>query len=190
MGPLEIENRLRASFSDQIIEVLVSRNQPVAIVKSDQILAICQWLRDDPRLQMNHLMDLCGVDCSGLGKDYFEVVYNLYSISQHHMLRLKARVPTDDCRINSVTTVWKGANWHERECFDLLGIVFDGHPDMRRILLPDDWQGYPLRKDYPLQLSKADEYEGFNELKIQAKRLGKFDFFPDSQAAQTNTDPH
>jgi NADH-quinone oxidoreductase subunit C len=82
-----------------------------------------------------------------------------------HMIRIKAEVPEDDCKIDTVTDLWKGANWHERECFDLFGIVFTGHPDLRRILLPEDWEGHPLRKDYPLKSDLGElEWKGFKEV--------------------------
>ena len=81
----------------------------------------------------------------------FEVVYHLYSISKNHRLRIKVSVEERDCVVDSVVSVWKAANWQEREIYDLLGIEFRGHPDLRRILMSDDWEGHPLRKDYPLE---------------------------------------
>ncbi len=113
---------------------------------------------------MDYLADLCGADYPD-NKDRFEVVYNLYSIKHGHRLRVKALVPESDPSVDSVVPVWSGANWHEREACDMYGIVFNGHPDLRRILMPEDWEGYPLRKDYPLKGPDDDEYKGFEELK-------------------------
>jgi NADH-quinone oxidoreductase subunit C len=125
---------------------------------------------------MDHLLDLCGVDYNTKKTPRFEVVYNLYSIPLMHMIRVRALVPEDDCKIKTVTSVWKGANWHERETFDMYGIVFEGHPDLRRILMPDDWEGYPLRKDYPLKGPKK-EWQGYQEVKEKARELSKYDFY-------------
>ena len=95
----------------------------------------------------------------------FIIVYNLYSLKHRHRIIIKALVSEDDPYIDSVVPVWKGANWHEREACDMYGILFNGHPDLRRILMPEDWEGYPLRKDYPLKGPEGWEYKGFEELK-------------------------
>jgi NADH-quinone oxidoreductase subunit C len=92
-------------------------------------------------------------------------VYNLFSIKHRHRIRLKALVPENDASIESVVSIWIGANWHERETCDMYGIVFKGHPDLRRILMPDDWEGYPQRKDYPLKGPEGREYKGYEEIK-------------------------
>jgi len=123
-------------------------------LKKDMIREICLYLRDEPLVRMDHLADLTAVDYSTYPGDSgprFEVVYNMISTTFHHRIRLKVRVPEEDPRIDSVSSIWQTANWHERETFDLMGIKFDGHPDLRRILLPEDWEGYPLRKEYPLK---------------------------------------
>jgi len=101
-------------------------------------------VRSDERLSLDHLELLGGVDY----KDRIEVVYILYSMKHRHRHTLKCRLPREAPRIHSVESVWSVANWHEREAFDMFGIVFEGHSDLRRILCPDDWEGYPLRKDY------------------------------------------
>jgi NADH-quinone oxidoreductase subunit C len=98
----------------------------------------------------------------------FDVVYNLYSVSKSHRIRLKVRVD-DGESVPSVTSVWSTANWHEREVFDMFGIRFDGHPDLRRILMPEDWEGHPLRKDFPL----TKEEVMFNYNKDRPPRIGK-----------------
>jgi NADH-quinone oxidoreductase subunit C len=106
---------------------------------------VALFLRDDDQMQFDVLMCLSGVDYTG-GK--LGVVYHLHSMKRNHKITLKTEVMREHPRVASVQAVWRTANWHEREAYDLFGIVFDGHPDLRRILLPDDWEGYPLRKDY------------------------------------------
>src|SRR5262249_26257934 len=103
------------------------------------------FLRDDPAMQFDFMMCLSGVDYT---KGMLGVVYHLTSMQHRHKITLKVDVPADNPVLPSVTPVWGSANWHEREAFDMFGLKFTGHPDLRRILLPDDWDGYPLRKDY------------------------------------------
>ena len=176
MEPLEIAELLKQRFPGQVIEIKKSRNQVGVLVKKGQILEICRWLHDDPRLQFNHLADLCGVDYLGKRDCRFEVVYNLYSIPLRHRIRLRAQVSEEDCKIDSVTSIWMGANWHERECYDLFGIEFVGHPDLRRILLPEGWEGHPLRKDYPLD-GGGKNWSGYEEIRNKAKDLRQYDFY-------------
>ncbi len=110
-------------------------------------MEVARYLRDDPDLRFESLMCLSGVD---YGKE-LGVVYNIHSIPHRHRFCLKVlleREGDEQPRVPTVVSVWAGANWHEREAYDMVGIVFDGHPDLRRILLPDDWDGFPLRKDY------------------------------------------
>lgn len=112
---------------------------------------VATFLRDDPRCKMNMLVDLCGVDHIG-DSQRLEVVAHLNSLELGHRLRIKARVGDEDCEgavIDSLVPVWVGANWFERETFDMFGIRFEGHPDLRRILLYEEFEGHPLRKDYP-----------------------------------------
>lgn len=118
---------------------------PWITVAPDRLLDVARFLRDTPQTQFDVLMCLSGMDYTGgtLG-----VVYHLHSMKHNHKIVLKVRVTPDNPHCQSVESVWKTANWHEREAFDLYGIVFDGHPDLRRILMPYDWQGHPLRKDY------------------------------------------
>lgn len=164
MEALEIAEKIRDKFPLEVLDIKAFRDQVSVSVKRDRILDICQYLFDDPDIRMNYLSDLCGVDYPGR-KFRFEVVYNLYSLKFRHRIRIKALVPEQDPFIASVVNIWNGANWHERETCDMFGIVFKGHPDLRRILMPDDWEGYPLRKDYPLEGPKDREYRGFEELK-------------------------
>lgn len=122
---------------------------PGAYVPAARLLEICYALRDEAPFQMDYCSFVTAVDRPEQG--LLEVAYHLFSTDAHHELLLKVRVPRDDARIASVTPIWAGANWHERETFDLFGVFFDGHPDLRRIMMTDDWQGYPLRKDYVYQ---------------------------------------
>jgi NADH-quinone oxidoreductase subunit C len=121
------------------------------IVPREQIVAICSYLKTSPETRFNFLADICGADRGVEEEPRFEVNYHLFSTTKHHRLRLKVVLNEDDAHVPTVTGVWRTANWHERETFDLFGIIFDGHPDLRRILLPDDWQGHALRKDFPLR---------------------------------------
>jgi NADH-quinone oxidoreductase subunit C len=121
------------------------------IVPREQIVAICSYLKTSPETRFDFLADICGADRGVEEEPRFEVNYHLFSTTKHHRLRLKVVLNEDDAHVPTVTGVWRTANWHERETFDLFGIIFDGHPDLRRILLPDDWQGHALRKDFPLR---------------------------------------
>ena len=109
-----------------------------------------KYLKDDPKLDFNFLMDLTAVDYLHRKPQRFEVVYHLFSLKHNHRLRVKIPVDEDDCTIFSLTPLWKTANWYEREVWDLYGIRFSGHPDLRRILLYEEFKGHPLRKDYPI----------------------------------------
>jgi NADH-quinone oxidoreductase subunit C len=163
MEPLEIVEKLKEKFLNEIVDVTQFRDQVFVSLKKDKIVEICRYLHDDPDIYMEYLADLCGVDYPE--KRYrFEVVYNLYSLRHNHRLMLKAQLSEDDPYIDSVVEIWNGANWHEREACDMYGILFNNHPDLRRILMPEDWEGYPLRKDYPLK-GPEEEYKGFEELK-------------------------
>jgi len=121
------------------------------VIPREQIVAVCSHLKTSPEAQFNFLADLCGADRGVEEEPRFEVNYHLFSTTKHDRLRLKVVLSEEDAHVPTVTGVWRTANWHERETFDLLGIIFDGHPDLRRILLPDDWQGHALRKDFPLR---------------------------------------
>ncbi len=154
MDPLQIDKMIEEKFAGQVLGTTTHAGQVGVMVKKDRIKDICQFLRDDPGLRMDHLADLTAVDYSKYPGDAgprFEVVYNLISTVYRHRIRIKVRVPEEDARIDTVSSVWQTANWHERETFDLMGIRFDDHPDLRRILLPEDWEGHPLRKEYPLK---------------------------------------
>lgn len=175
MEPIAIAERIKEKYPDEVLEIKEFRGQASVILKKSRILEICRYLHDEPDLYFDYLVDVCGIDYLGKKEKRFEVVYHLFSIKHRHSIRLKAEVPESDALIDSVTTVWAGVNWHERECFDMFGIVFKGHPDLRRILMPEDWEGYPLRKDYPIK-GPEKEWIGFTEVIDRAKRLKEFEW--------------
>ena len=123
-------------------------------VSRDAVLAVARALRDTPELAFSFLAEITAVDFWPAAPR-FELVYILVSISNRLRLRLKVRLNADDAHVATVSEVWPAANWLEREVWDLFGIAFDGHPDPRRLLMPEDWDGFPLRKDYPVQIRKT-----------------------------------
>jgi len=146
----EIE-KLRAQFPEAVLGIQEFRGETTVTVRAEDVVDVCTFLRDDPELQYTTLLFVTGLDRSELGiEPRFVTVYQLYSIPHRRHLRLKVPIPGNPPRVPTATRVWPAANWHEREAYDLMGIVFEGHPDLRRILMPDDWVGHPLRKDYPL----------------------------------------
>lgn len=175
MEPLEIAERLKMHFPEEVLDVKEFRGQVSVTVKKGKIVEMSRFLHDEPDLFLDYLVDLCGVDYLHKKDNRFEVVYHLFSMKHRHALRIKAEVPGNDARIASVMPVWIGANWHERECYDMYGIVFTGHPDLRRVLLPEDWQGYPLRKDYPLK-GPAEEWSGFLDVLDRSKQYRQYDW--------------
>jgi NADH-quinone oxidoreductase subunit C len=175
--PLQIAERLKEQFPGEVLSVEEFRGQASVYLKKERIVDICRFLHDEPDLGMDLLRDLTAVDYLGKKDVRFEVVYHLYSIKHRHLLRLKVPVSEERCSIDSVVPVWVGANWHEREAYDLFGITFAGHPDLRRILLPDDWEGHPLRKDYPTEgPGPEDEWPGFKEVLEKAERLKEYEW--------------
>ncbi|MCX7012981.1 MAG: NADH-quinone oxidoreductase subunit C [Candidatus Sumerlaeota bacterium] len=117
---------------------------PFVVVKPERLHEVMTHLRDDPALTMNQLTLITGVDRG----DVIESVYHLYSYKHFHSAVIKVRLNREAPEVDSVADLWGAADWHERECFDMVGIVYRGHPDLKRILLPDDWEGHPLRADY------------------------------------------
>ncbi len=141
--------RLRAEHAEAIHEVVHDRGEWTVIVDPAQIVAVCRFLRDDARTQMVFPVDVCAIHWMDRPWEY-EVVYHLYSFLLNERIRLKCRVGSAG-RIASVTSVFPGADWHEREAYDLVGVRFDGHPDLRRILMPEDYDAHPLRRDFPVK---------------------------------------
>ena len=147
----QIAAALQREHSEWVTETIDALGETTVIVPRAHILAACQFLKAAPGLEFNLLSDLCGFDRGPEEEPRFEVNYHLFSTTRHHRLRLKVVLSEEDAHVPTVTGVWRTANWHERETYDLFGVIFDGHPDLRRILLPEDWQGHALRKDFPLR---------------------------------------
>ncbi|WP_304518427.1 NADH-quinone oxidoreductase subunit C [Candidatus Scalindua japonica] len=149
---ITIGKRLKAAYPEAVIDGKTFRGELTINIKKAFIQRAAEFLHNDNESAFDYLSDLCGVDLSRLdGSNNFEVVYHLYSIKLNHRLRLKVKIPASNPRIDTVTNVWKTADWHERETYDMFGIIFKGHPNLERILTPEGFEGYPLRKDYPLK---------------------------------------
>jgi NADH-quinone oxidoreductase subunit C len=146
----KLVKKLKARFDGAVIEALEFIGQLSIRIEPDRIVDVCTFLRDDADTKFNYLSDLTCVHYPLGPERPLEIVYNLYSISRNERVRLKVAI-AEGASVDSVTDVWPGANWMEREVYDLFGVNFSNHPDMRRILLPPDWEGHPLRKDYPLE---------------------------------------
>lgn len=144
-------NTLKNEHETWMSEVIEAFGEVTLIIPREQIVEVCAHLKIAPGFEFNLLADICGADRGPEEEPRFEVNYHLFSTTKYHRLRLKVLLNEDDPHVQTVTTVWRTANWHERETFDLFGVIFDGHPDLRRILLPEDWQGHALRKDFPLR---------------------------------------
>jgi NADH-quinone oxidoreductase subunit C len=164
MSPEEICNLLTGEFGDAIVETVVDTHHPHAVIKADAWPAVADYLRDDEAMGFDLLRCITAIDL--VADNQLAAVYDLLATqpgpAAGDLWKLKAafaitiKVDRDDPRIPSVAHVWPTADWHEREAYDMMGIVFEGHPDLRRILCPDDWEGFPLRKDYVF----PREYQG------------------------------
>ena len=143
-------DKINSKYKGIILDSHDFRGDQTITVQKNALIELFKFLRDDPELDFKFLMDLTAVDYLNRKDNRFEVVYHFYSLKHNHRLRVKVPVSEDDCTIDSVSSLWKTANWYEREVWDLYGIKFNGHPDMRRILLYEEFKGHPLRKDYPI----------------------------------------
>lgn len=144
-----IEEKLKENFPESIREIIRFRDEITFLIDKNKIKNILDFLKTDNRFSFDFMIDVCGVD-RATQQGRFEVVYNLYSLKNKNRVRIKARVEENDCSIDSVAGIYPAANWAERETFDMFGIIFTGHPDLRRMYMPDDYEYYPLRKDFPL----------------------------------------
>lgn len=149
----DLANRIKRMFPDAVASADIVNGEQQVVVNKAGILEFMRRLRDDEGTLFNFMMDLTAVDYLGRrpAEARFEVVYHLYSLKHNHRVRVKVPVSQADPTIDSVTQVWKAANWFEREVWDLYGLVFKGHPDLKRILLYEEFEGHPLRKDYPIK---------------------------------------
>ena len=154
MEPLAIYQRLQQRFGDRILEISDRKPDPFCVVDPNAIVEIATALRDNPEMAMDCLSNESGVDY----RDRIEVVYHFFSYRFRHGAVLKVKLPRENPKVHTLEDVWKSANWMEREVFDLLGVVFEGHSDLRRILMPEDWPGHPLRKDFV----EPQEYHGIS----------------------------
>lgn len=152
----QIFTRLEQQFPGKVFDFKGDVAEPYLTVERAAIVYICRFLRDDADLRFAVLSDLTALDWPKDEK--IQMVYHLYSYTQRHQIVLKVDLPRDNPTVSTVEGVWKVANWFEREVYDLFGVIFEGHSDLRRIMLPEDWVGYPLRKDYVEQ----EEYDGIS----------------------------
>jgi NADH-quinone oxidoreductase subunit C len=184
MNETPIADLIRSRFSEFVISVSSYRGNETVSIKSEGLLRICEFLKNDPKTDFNFLIDITCVDYLSFGKAAyssptlstpsplpyfmntvpskeawqpiaegefrFEVIYHLYSLESNRRLRLKLALKEDSAAVNSLTGVWKAANWFEREVYDMFGVHFMGHPNLKRILMYDSFEGHPLRKDYPV----------------------------------------
>jgi len=151
-------SKLQEKFAASILEVKEDRGDWIVTVSKESIIAVLSFLKTE--CGYNMLTDVTAVDYLGKKDERFMMVYQMTSVVHKDRIRIKAPVSESDCRIDSATQVFSSANWLEREVFDLFGITFDNHPDLRRILMTPDWVGHPLRKDYPLQGPDREPYQG------------------------------
>lgn len=146
----ELHIKLKEKFPDDVLGIHDQHGDETIIIKASSLLKIAGFLKEDSAFDMNFLMDLTAVDGLKLGwSPRFQVVYHFYSLSQNHRLRIKIPV-ADGGAVPSLTGLWAVADWFERECWDLLGVKFDGHPNLKRIMMYEGFVGHPLRKDYPI----------------------------------------
>lgn len=144
-----LANVLKQENPVWVTQIVDALDEVTVFVPRENIVDVCWFLKT--RHQFDMLMDLNGNDLGAEEEPRFEVIYHLFSTKTYQRIRLKVLLSDEDPHVNTVTTVWRTADWHERETYDMFGVIFDGHPDLRRILLPSDFDGHALRKDYPLR---------------------------------------
>ncbi len=157
MEALQIYARAKERFADRIPEIADRKHDPWMVADPKAIVEVCAFLKDDPEIAMDCLSNESGVDY----KDRIEVVYHLFSYRNRHTAVLKVKLPRENPSVATLEGLWKSANWMEREIFDLVGVNFEGHSDLRRLLMPEDWLGHPLRKDFVEPL----EYHGISTVR-------------------------
>jgi|SRR5947209_7057988 len=175
MTPEEIQQVLAEKFGESVGPLQPAKQDPWVEVKAPAIADVCRFLKTDPRTRMDSLMNLTAIDWPK--RNQIDVVYHLFSYAHRHVFILKVMADRASPVVPSVESVWKAADWLEREQFDLLGVQFQGHPDLRRIMLPDDWIGHPLRKDYQegsdyhhISTTRESPLDGFVRLDELKKR--------------------
>jgi NADH-quinone oxidoreductase subunit C len=175
-------DRLRQAFVDAVVETHSELGDDTAIVDPARWQDIARFLRDDDKCAMDHFIDLTAVDYLSRREPRYEVVLHVRSMEKLHRVRLKARIG-EPPEIDTLSSVWPGANWFERECFDMFGVRFTGHPDLRRILMYEQFEGYPLRKDYP-----ANKTQPLVEYRPEA--LGKLPPFDEQEGMSFGRQTH
>lgn len=175
---VEILEKIQKKFPDKIVKLNMEVCQPFVVIVPEAISEVCAFLKEDEAMAFDSLMCLSGVDCKGskTEEERLEVVYHLFSVTQRHKFVLKVELARETPVVPTVEGVWGIANWHEREAYDMFGIRFEGHSDLRRILCPDDWVDYPLRKDYvppeTYQGMPAAASKQFAEMAQEGEELG------------------
>jgi len=142
---------VRTKFADTIEEIIEAIGEVTLIAKREGLIELMTFLRDEPSFKFNYLSDIGGVDLGEFASPRFAVAYQLYSLVHNHRLRVKVFLEEDDANLPTLWNIWKASNWLEREIYDMFGVNFEGHPDQRRILMPADYEGHPLRKDFPMK---------------------------------------
>jgi NADH-quinone oxidoreductase subunit C len=166
-----IIDKLKQKFAHAIISTHNKLGNETVVVQKEDLFAICEYLKKEPSLDMSMCIDVTSVDWfehEGRDDTRFDVVSHLYSLERGHRVRIKVPVGGDTPTAPSITPIWKGANWFEREAYDMYGVIFDGHPDLRRLLLYPEFVGHPLRKDYPI-----DKKQPLIENRLRAVNYGK-----------------
>ena len=161
LGSWKLTALLKEKFPDAVLSFHAHRSDETVVIERDFLEKVCQFLRDDSRCAFEIMIDITSVDGLEINmKPRFEVVYHFKSLTHASRIRIKVPLEEDDCKIASISHIWESADWYERECFDMFGIIFEGHPDLRRILMYEEFEGHPLRKDYPI-----DKQQPLMELK-------------------------
>jgi NADH-quinone oxidoreductase subunit C len=158
---MELTALLKQKFPKAVLDFHSHRLDETVVIERDSLEKVCRFLRDDSRCAFEIMLDITAVDGLEMEmKPRFEVVYHFKSLTHASRIRIKVPLEQDDCRLKSISHIWKSADWYERECYDMFGIIFEEHPDLRRILMYEEFEGHPLRKDYPI-----DKQQPLMELK-------------------------
>lgn len=164
----QIKEHLEKNRTDDFESLEIVRGDLVGRVTADKVIDLCKYLKNDRDLEFNFLSMITAVDYMRAAEKRFEVVYSLFSIIHHHRIMLKIAINAEE-EVPSLTPLWDTANFQEREVFDMFGIVFSGHPDLKRILMDDDWVGYPQRKDFPLTYETPEFSHNRDKITLDSK---------------------
>ena len=157
----ELTSLLKQKFPKAVLNFHAHRSDETVVIERDSLHSVCLFLHEDSRCAFEIMLDITAVDLLEMNMNHrFEMVYHFKSLTHASRIRIKVPLNEDDCRLASISDIWKSADWYERECFDMFGIVFEGHPNLKRILMYEEFEGHPLRKDYPI-----DKQQPLMELK-------------------------